>query len=100
MFPFNTSLAFRVTIIALLSFVLLLKYKPMACYFVYTMAIGFYFLYYGFNALRKGEIDIRSYTRYSTYNRRNNPIEFWLYIFIFGVLGITACISSVYFTFH
>lgn len=96
MFPFKTSLDFRITIGVLITWTLLLRFLPKVCFIVSFIAAGCFILYQGFNGLRNGEICVKAAVDTTAYSRRNNPIEFWFYILFFGLLGIALCIYPIY----
>lgn len=76
---------------------LLLTYLPVVTVCMVFMASGCFILRAGVNGLRKGYIRINARTQCVTYDRSNNPIEFWFYVFLSIMMGLLAFGCALFF---
>ncbi len=67
---------------------LLFTYLRVVAGCIIIFGVGIFFFYIGFKALRKGSVSINARTKFVTYTRTNNPIEFWFYILFSIFMGI------------
>jgi len=85
---------------AILSFVLLAIYFPFVTGFIWFFAVGAAILFTIYKSLEKGFIGVNLKYKIAVYERRNDPIEFWFWVFFGICLGSLACVSSVFFLLH
>jgi hypothetical protein len=87
---------FTLLVIMLVAWVLLFIYAPVIAACIGLLGIAALILRAGINGLRKGSVSINARTKFVTYNRSNNPIEFWFYVILFILIGIFACGFAVF----
>jgi hypothetical protein len=85
---------------AILSFVLLAIYFPFVAGFIWFLGIGAAILFTIFKSLEKGFIGVNLKYKFAVYERRNNPIAFWFFVFVGVCFGILGCVSSIFFLLH
>ena len=71
---------FLILLVAVLGgLIFLLTYLPVVTASVVFLGGGVLILYVGIKGLRKGSVAINARTKFATYDRSNNPIEFWFH---------------------
>src|SRR6059058_2273223 len=96
----RVSLAFRLTLGGIFTFVLLLIFFPGIAALLAFLAAGTWGLYGGCGGLRRGSIAINARVRFMVYTREANPAEFWFYVLFFIVGGLAIGAWAIYFAFH
>jgi hypothetical protein len=74
-------------------------YPAVVMFLIFSTASG-YILYRAFDALRRGVISINVKNSFSVYDRRRNPLGFWIYIFLNGLIGLMTFGLAIYFLLH
>jgi len=82
--------AFYLTLAAIFSFVLLLRYLPGVGGVVFCLALGVVILYLAFGSLQSGEITTRWSPRYY---RRESPVHFWFWLL--AICGFGLCLFGI-----
>jgi hypothetical protein len=81
---------FYLTLAAIFSFILLMRYLPDVGAVVFCLALGITVLYLALGSLRSGEITTRWSPRYY---RRDNPVHFWFWLL--SMCGFGFCLFGV-----
>ena len=76
--------------------VLLFTYLPVITGCVVVSGFGFLISRAGITGLRKGFVSINARTKFVTYERSNDPIEFWFYVVFSILIGISVCCFALF----
>jgi H+/Cl- antiporter ClcA len=100
MYEFPSNRASYLTLVAILSFVLLVIYFPFLAGFIWFLAIGFAILVTVYKSYRKGFIGVNLKYKYVVYERRNKPFAFWFFMIVGAYIGMLGCVASIFFLLH
>ncbi|HEY5233986.1 MAG TPA: hypothetical protein VIK35_10680 [Verrucomicrobiae bacterium] len=89
-FSFRRFIILLVTVLG--GLYLLFTYLRVVAASIGLMALGYVLILRpGIRALRKGSVSINARTKFVIYTRADNPVEYWLYTFLFMIAGISIC---------
>ena len=68
---------------------------PRVCALVSVMVLGVFFLYTVFTSIKEGSLFIKAGLNVTKYDRQQNPLTFWFYVFFMGAMGMGAVIAPI-----
>jgi len=84
-----------IILIALVTWVLIFIFSPVVAASIGILAIALFILRAGIIGLRNGYVSINARTKFVTYDRSINPIEFWFYVIVSIAYGQESCTLDI-----